>query len=170
MSIAAASGASTSTASPVLSVSPQQFYKTRQADLQQLGKDLGTGDVSGAQAEYQDIVSLGKEGPFSSGKPFAMANREQDFTAIGQALQSGNLTGAQQAFASLKGTFANPVQDPITPIMPIEKPVADPLVAESSGSGASTSTTPSLNIASLEGVLSNTAASSIAYESLSVTA
>ncbi len=167
MSIAAASGASTSTASPILSVSPQDFYKTRRADLQQLGKDLGTGDVSGAQAEYQDIVSLGKEGPFASGKPFGMANREQDFTAIGQALQSGNLTGAQQAFASLKATFANPVQDPVSPSMPIQKPVANPLVAGSSGSSANT---PSLNIASLEGVYSNAAASSIPYESLSVTA
>lgn len=169
MSITAVSGASTSTASPILSVSPQQFYKTRQADLEQLGKDLGTGNVSGARAEYQDIVSLGKEGPFSTGNPFARADREQDFTDIGTALKSGNFAGAQQAFASLKSTFANPVQDP-SGQSPVQKPVADPLAVGSAATNASSSTSPYLNVASLEDILTNTAASSIPYQSLSVTA
>jgi hypothetical protein len=35
----------------------------------------------------------------------ATPQREQDFAAVGQALQSGDLAGAQQAFAALESTF-----------------------------------------------------------------
>jgi hypothetical protein len=97
----------------------QQFFQTRSADLLQLGKDLGTGDVAGAKAEYQDIVSLGKSGPFASGNAFANPEREQDFTNIGQALQSGNLAGALQSFSALKSTFGKHVTDPLMPAPPV---------------------------------------------------
>ncbi len=101
----------------------QQYFHTRLTDLQSLGKDLGTGDLAAAKTEYQDIVKLGQSGPFASGNAFANPQREQDFAAIGQALQSGNLAAAQQAFSQLKATFekggpvpvsANP-PDPATP-------------------------------------------------------
>jgi hypothetical protein len=85
----------------------QQYFHTRQTDLHDLGKALGTGDLADAQTEYNNIAQLGQNGPFSSGNPFSNSTREQDFTAIGTALQSGNLTAAQQAFASLKSTFQN---------------------------------------------------------------
>ncbi len=47
-----------------------------------------------------------------NGDPFAIAQREKDFVAIGKALQSGDLAGAQQAFDALKGTFthSSPIQ------------------------------------------------------------
>jgi hypothetical protein len=59
----------------------EQYYQTRSSD--------------------NNIVALGQSGPFASGDPYANAQREQDFNAIGQALQAGNLTAAQQAFQAL---------------------------------------------------------------------
>ncbi len=96
----------------------QQYFQTRQSDLQQLGQALGSGNLAGAQTAYNNIVSLGQGGPFSSGNPFKANQREQDFTAVGQALQSGDLAGAQQAFSSLAGTFGNRVQQQIDPLPP----------------------------------------------------
>jgi hypothetical protein len=103
----------------------QQYFHTRQTDLQDLGKALGTGDLAGAQAAFQAIAQLGQGGPFANGDPFANSQREQDFTAIGNALQSGDLTGAQQAFSDLKATFGKnsggsqpPVTDPILTSVP----------------------------------------------------
>jgi hypothetical protein len=91
----------------------QQYFQTRQMDLQQLGKALGSGDLAGAQKEFNSIVSLGQSGPFSGGQPFLKTQREQDFTALGQALQTGGLAGAQQAFQTLESTFKRGVaQDP----------------------------------------------------------
>ena len=97
----------------------QQYFHTRQTDLHDLGKALGTGDLAGAQAAFQAIAKLGQSGPFAGGAPFSSPQREQDFTAIGKALQSGDVAGAQQAFSDLKATFENqtvskgPIADPI---------------------------------------------------------
>jgi hypothetical protein len=88
-----------------LSQQIQQYFQTRQTDLHDLGKALGTGDLAGAQSAFQAIAQLGQGGPFASGNPFSNPQREQDFTAIGKALQSGDLAGAQQAFSDLKATF-----------------------------------------------------------------
>ncbi len=99
-----------------LSQQIQQYFHTRQTDLHQLGKALGTGDLAGAKAAFQEIAKLGKHGPFASGDPFSNSQREQDFTAIGKALQSGDLAGAQQAFSDLKATFEkHPALTPPTP-------------------------------------------------------
>jgi hypothetical protein len=83
----------------------EQYFQTRQSDLQQLGQALGSGDLAGAQTAYNNIVQLGQGGPFASGDPFSRPQREQDFAAIGQALQSGDLAGAQAAFSTLQSTF-----------------------------------------------------------------
>jgi hypothetical protein len=91
----------------------QQYFHTRQMDLQQLGKALGSGDLAGAQKEFNSIVALGQTGPFSGGQPFLKTQREQDFTALGQALQTGDLAGVQTAFQTLESTFKGGVaQDP----------------------------------------------------------
>jgi hypothetical protein len=83
----------------------QQYFQTRQSDLQQLSQALGSGDLSTAQTAYNNIVSLGQNGPFANGQPFWKTQRDQDLTAVGQALQNGDLTGAQQAFQQLESTF-----------------------------------------------------------------
>lgn len=53
---------------------------------------------------------MARAGPIKSGQPFAKADRDQDFQAIGQALQKGDLAGAQSAFATLESTFAKQSQ------------------------------------------------------------
>lgn len=84
----------------------QTYFQDRQSDVQQLGQALKSGDLAGAQQDYNNIQTLAQSGPFAGGNAFGVNQREQDFTAIGQALQSGDLTGAQQAFAQLQSTFA----------------------------------------------------------------
>ena len=42
------------------------------------------------------------------GTPYQRTHRQQDFAAVGQALQAGDLAGAQQAFAQLQATFHKP--------------------------------------------------------------
>jgi hypothetical protein len=83
----------------------QGYFSTRQSDLAQLGQSLASGDLAGAQTQYNNIVQLGQNGPFAGGNPFYAPQREQDFTALGSALQSGDLAGAEKAFSSLKATF-----------------------------------------------------------------
>lgn len=83
----------------------KSYFHQRGADLQQLGQALQSGDLGGAQQEFNTIQSLGQSGPFASGNAFKAFRREQDFAAIGQALKSGDLAGAQQAFADLQSTF-----------------------------------------------------------------
>jgi len=80
----------------------QQYFQTRGADLQQLGRALANGNLAGAQTAYNNILKLGQNGPSAHGDPFLISQREQDFNAIGQALQAGNLAGAQHAFAALR--------------------------------------------------------------------
>ncbi len=127
------------------SATMQQFLKTRQTDLRQLGKDLGTGDLSGAEAEYQDIVNLGKSGPLPNGESFLNSRREQDFSDIGQALQSGNLAGAQQAFGALKSTFENTFHGPV-----LTGPVStDNPVERAPGTFSETTASPILSTAPL---------------------
>ena len=83
----------------------RDFRSARKADLQQLGQALSSGDLTTAEQDYQNLVALGKQGPFASGGAFRRSDRAQDFQAIGQALQSGSATGAQQAYAALESTF-----------------------------------------------------------------
>jgi hypothetical protein len=122
----------------------QQYFHTRQTDLHDLGKALGTGDLAGAQSAFQAIAKLGQGGPFASGAPFSNSQREQDFTAVGKALQSGDLAGAQQAFNDLKSTFekaqggptstiSNPLPNPGTP-----SPAVGPEIVLNLSSGSST--------------------------------
>jgi soluble cytochrome b562 len=83
----------------------QAFRSERQADLEQLGTALSSGDLKSATQDYQNLVQLGEQGPFASGQPFARSDRASDFQTVGQALQSGNLATAQQAFTTLENTF-----------------------------------------------------------------
>jgi len=72
-------------------------------DFQQLGQDLQTGNLSGAQA---DFAAMQKDGPQSSSaqssNPVAQAIQQ-----LSTDLQSGNLTAAQQAYTNLQQDFQN---------------------------------------------------------------
>jgi hypothetical protein len=97
---------------------PQPYFQERGADQRALGVALKSGDLAGAQAQFNAIQSLAQSGPFAatSGSPTADAykitQRQQDFAAIGQALQAGDLSGAQAAFAQLQATFHKPTAQP----------------------------------------------------------
>jgi hypothetical protein len=83
----------------------QSYFQTRNSDVQQLGQALQSGNLSAAQTAYNNITSLGQNGPFANGNAFRVPQREQDFDAIGQALQNGDLAGAQSAFSTLRASF-----------------------------------------------------------------
>jgi len=85
----------------------QSFYQTRQADVQQLGSSLKSGDLTGAQKAYTALAVLGENGPFGNSEPFSKSSRAQAFNAVGEALQAGDLTRAQTAFATLTGNQSN---------------------------------------------------------------
>jgi len=98
-----------------------QYFQQRRADVQQLGQDLKTGDLAGAQQEYQAIQNLAQNGPFKNGDAFIRSDRQQDFSAVGQALQSGDLTAAAQAFTALEHSFA-PKPVSAAPPQPVVEP------------------------------------------------
>ncbi len=108
----------------------QAYFQQRRSDLQQLGQDLQSGDLTDAQTEFNAIQTLGQNGPFANGDVFYLSNRQQDFNAIGQALQAGNLADAQQAFAQLEATFHGPTA--IQPLSPSSGP-GSPTVANPGG-------------------------------------
>jgi hypothetical protein len=128
------------------------YFQERGADQKALGVALRSGDLAGAQQQFNAIQSLAQNGPFaSSGSPTANAykitQRQQDFAAIGQALQAGDLAGAQAAFAQLQATFHK-----ASPSQPQQQAEPSPAVvvniggqgapSPSSSSGATSQSTP----------------------------
>jgi len=63
----------------------------------QLITDLEKGDLSGAQQAYNTLASFG---PNNSG-PWGSGQMQSEFQALGQDLQSGNLSGAKADVKSL---------------------------------------------------------------------
>ena len=105
LSTGSTSGTSGTSGTESIDQQLQDFRSARKTDLQQLGQALSSGDLTTAQQDYQNLVTLGQQGPFASGGAFRRSDRAQDFSGIGQALQSGSLTSAQQAYATLESTF-----------------------------------------------------------------
>jgi len=85
----------------------QNFTQSRRTDLQQLASALQSGNLDAAKQVFSDLAAIEKNGPYGNAEPFSNSDRAQAFEAIGQALQSGDLAGAQAAFAALRSTFAN---------------------------------------------------------------
>lgn len=46
------------------------YFQQRQADLQQLGKDLKAGDLNAAQQDFNAIQTLAENGPLANGNAF----------------------------------------------------------------------------------------------------
>jgi len=107
----------------------QDFRSARKSDLQQLGQALSSGDLATAEQDYQNLVTLGQQGPFASGGAFQRSDRAQDFQAIGEALQSGSVTSAQQAYATLESTFGQQSS-------PVNQGGGPPIHTASGGSGS----------------------------------
>jgi len=79
--------------------------------------------LAGARQAYQTIIKLGQNGPFQDKEPFALAPREQAFSAIGHALQSGDLAAAQHGIQALHETFVKGKLDPPPPVAAPSSPV-----------------------------------------------
>jgi hypothetical protein len=103
----------------------QAYFQQRGSDLQQLGSDLLAGSIANAQQDFNTLLTLGQGGPSAKGDVFESKVREQDFNAIGQALKSGDLAGAKQAFAQLESTFHQRYH----PMPPSPAPTSPPATA-----------------------------------------
>ncbi|MGB8275635.1 MAG: hypothetical protein WCF16_10250 [Alphaproteobacteria bacterium] len=83
-----------------------QFVQTRNY-FSQLAQSLTSGDLSGAQQAFtslqQILQSSGQAGAQGDkNNPSGQSKIQQDLATVGQALQSGDIAGAQKAFASLQ--------------------------------------------------------------------
>jgi hypothetical protein len=83
------------------------YFKERRVEVEQLNDALKSGDLSSAQQDYNNLVTLGRNG-LHRDNPFLRSDRGQDFDAIGGAIENGDLNGARQAFATLESTFKTP--------------------------------------------------------------
>ncbi len=81
------------------------YFNTRRNDLLKLGEDLRSGDITAAQSDVTTIQTLGQNGPFPNGQAFLMKSRQADFDAVGQALQSHDLSAARHEFDMLAKSF-----------------------------------------------------------------
>ena len=104
-----ANASSTSNTSSILQ-QIQAYSQQRASDLAQLAQDLQAGNLTAAQQDYQTLTALGQTGPNANGQVYSQSNRNQDFQAIGQALQAGDLSGAQSALANLQSTLGKQSQ------------------------------------------------------------
>ena len=68
-------------------------------DGQMMKRALSHGDVKMALQSYEALSQA------TDGSPFRNSQLTADFQAIGQQLQAGNISGAQQAFATLQSDF-----------------------------------------------------------------
>ena len=99
------------------------YQQQRLSDLAQLGQDLKAGNQNAAQQDIATLVALGQSGPHANGQVFQRADRTQAFQAIGQALQSGDLAGAQAAFNTLASTFGQNLGSSHVSPQPLGPPV-----------------------------------------------
>jgi len=104
MSTVSLTNLSLSTTSPNPVTNLQTYFKERYPEIQQLGKDLKSGNLAAAQQDYNKLEALGNN-VLHKDNPFLRSDRGSDFNAIGSALQSGDIGGAQQAYAALESTF-----------------------------------------------------------------
>jgi len=93
----------------------EAYYQQRQPLLKDLGRELKSGDLAGAQAVYDKLTALASKNGLSNA--FLRQDRAADFSAIGAALKNGDVTGAQEAFAVLKQDLGrrSPVPQPVPP-------------------------------------------------------
>jgi hypothetical protein len=84
-----------------------QTYQNRlqkfKDDFEQIGQDLQSGNLAGAQAAFDNIPKPGQGQP--SSQPGTAI--EQAFGQLGQNLQSGNVASAQQDFTQIQKDVQN---------------------------------------------------------------
>jgi hypothetical protein len=102
MSVAAISAGNPFQATQQIQSNQKQQF---QQELQQLGKDIQSGNLSAAQADFATLQQGGSISSTARTKVIAQA-----FNRLGQDLQSGNTTAAQQDYAKLQQELKNAVK------------------------------------------------------------
>jgi len=77
-----------------------------QSELQQLGQDLQTGNLSQAQSDFSALSQT------VSGSQQSNSSLSQAFGSLGSALQTGNLSAAQKAYATVQQDVVQASQAP----------------------------------------------------------
>ena len=81
-----------------------QYAQRIQQELQQLGTDLESGNLSAAQTDFNALMPLGSQ-PVSTTSSKSNNPIAQEFNQLGQDLQSGNLSAAQKDYTNLQQSF-----------------------------------------------------------------
>jgi len=90
----------------------QSGYSNQQQSLQDLQNNLASGNLSGATSAFQSLQAVLQNSTTAAGSPlWSNSQLATDMTALGRALSralsSGDLTGAQSAFATVLGDLKN---------------------------------------------------------------
>lgn len=88
------------------------FSKMQQA-WKDLENSLKSGDLNSAKKAYATITQLQQQMTSQFGNPPGGSQVSSDLEALGEALGSGNLSDAQQAFATLKNDMKNHPRPPM---------------------------------------------------------
>jgi hypothetical protein len=88
----------------------QAMIQQRKQDFSQLASAIQSGNLTAAQSAFSTLQGLSSQGQSSTVSPSGNSSSasssgntiSNDFAALGQALQSGNITNAQSAFAQLQ--------------------------------------------------------------------
>jgi hypothetical protein len=91
----------------------QAMVQQRKQDVSQLASALQGGNLSGAQSAFSALQSLNSQGQNSTVNSVSTSSNTStsgntistDFASLGQALQSGNISSAQSAFAQLQAAM-----------------------------------------------------------------
>jgi hypothetical protein len=101
------------------STSPTQSNSPVPQDFQKLGTDLQSGNLSAAQQDFSNILQNSQTGQTPRHHHHHHADNggnalSQLFGQLGQSLQSGDLSSAQQAYSALQQDFEQLGQTPST--------------------------------------------------------
>ena len=96
----------------------QAYFKLRQPLIQHLGQALKSGDLAAAKEALDKLTAFATQNGLKN--PFLRHDRAADFTAIAAALKSGDVSGAELAFSSLKQDLGKhfPTPQPVPPGVP----------------------------------------------------
>jgi hypothetical protein len=106
-----------SSSSSVTQTDSRSLVNQFKQDFKQLASSLQSGDLTGAQQAYAALQQLQQSnqsgGQSSNGQQASSTNNpiQNDFAALGSALQSGDLSSAQSAFSQLQTDMKAAVQN-----------------------------------------------------------
>ncbi|HVT12753.1 MAG TPA: hypothetical protein VHE55_10840 [Fimbriimonadaceae bacterium] len=108
------------TASQAQYVKPHHDSKNVQL-FKSLETALKSGDLATAKSAYQDVAATASK---NSGSKNDMAGK--NLAAVGQALQSGDISSARKAFAAMQDAVKNHPRQHVSPTLSNPTPANDP--------------------------------------------